>query len=163
MLTEKTFRTKTGFCHILPDKIVFTREGLVGDISTLTVGNKTGRVLTIYTIIGVGLMYSAYDLSQKGFQGFSFIIALLGVVIIALVFRSINISATPVIDREKIVEIRFRKGIRGVTRSRFEVLYKEDDELIRKRLIILPGILSNGEAETEKAVRILAEEKLIVS
>ena len=54
MEKEKVFRTKTGFCHIFPDRIVLTRDGIVGNLSEITVSNSISRILTIYTLLLVG-------------------------------------------------------------------------------------------------------------
>lgn len=48
MEQEKTFKTKTGFCHILLDKIVLTRDGVVGNVAKVTVGKSIARILIIY-------------------------------------------------------------------------------------------------------------------
>jgi hypothetical protein len=47
MESEKIFKTKTGFCHILPDKIVLKRDGVVGNAAKVTVGNNIARILLI--------------------------------------------------------------------------------------------------------------------
>lgn len=51
MEKENIFRTKTGFCHVLPDKIVLTRDGIIGNLSKVIVGNKIQQILIIYGII----------------------------------------------------------------------------------------------------------------
>ena len=48
MENEKTFKTKTGFCHILSDKIILTRDGIIGNVAKVTVENNINRVLLIY-------------------------------------------------------------------------------------------------------------------
>jgi len=37
MDNEKKFKTKTGFCHILADKLILTRDGIVGNVANVTV------------------------------------------------------------------------------------------------------------------------------
>ena len=51
----KIFKTKTGFFHILPDKIVLTRDHFLA--ARVTVGNNIARILRIYGAITVGLFY----------------------------------------------------------------------------------------------------------
>jgi len=48
MDNKNTFKTKTGFCHILPDKIILTRDGIIGNVAKVTVGNNINRILFIY-------------------------------------------------------------------------------------------------------------------
>ncbi len=161
METEKTFRTKTGYCHILPDKVVLTRDGIPGNIAKVTVGNTIYRVLFIYSIISCLLIYAMYDLYQK--EHF-FLVNLYGLIVLFLLYgiiSSLNNSTTPVIDRNKIRSIVFRKGIPGLTRSRFEIKFEDEAGKIKQRLIMLPGSMSDGANETEKALKMMAEEKLM--
>ena len=53
MESEKTFKTKTGFCHILPDKIILTRDGVVGNVAKVTVGNNITRILLFATYVDI--------------------------------------------------------------------------------------------------------------
>lgn len=161
MDNEKIFRTKTGFCHILPDKIVLTRDGIIGNFSNVVVGNTISRILIIYCVISIGIFYFAFDNYRKGLIPQTLLFGLLGIYFVYGIVNSINNSATPIIDRQKIKEIRFKKGIIVLTRSRFEVLFKDDKGKTKKRLIMLPGSLTNGKSETEKAMKIMIDEKLI--
>jgi hypothetical protein len=161
METEKIFRTKTGYYHILPDKLVLTRDGILGNIAKVTVGNTIYRILFIYSIISCVLIYGMYDLYQK--EHF-FLVSLYGLITLFLlsgIIGSLNNSTAPVIDRSRIRKIIFRKGIPGLTRSRFEVKFEDESGKIKKRLIILPGSMSDRINETEKALKIMAEEKLM--
>jgi len=161
MEQEKTFRTKTGFCHILPDKIVLTRDGVVGNVAKITVGNNISRILIMYGAITVGLFYFGFQAYQNGQILQPILFGLIGLYLIYGTANSLNNSATPIIDRQKIREVSHKKAIKGLTRSRFEVLFEDESEKIKKRLIMLPGSLANEQKETEKAVRIMKEEQLI--
>ena len=66
MENEKTFKTKTGFCHILPNKIILTREGIIGNVAKVTVGKNITRILIIYSGLSTLLLYSAFNSFQKG-------------------------------------------------------------------------------------------------
>ena len=61
----------------------------------------------------------------------------------------------------KIKEGKFIKAIPRVTRSRFEILFEDEKGKIKKRIIMLPGSLNDGENETEKAFEIMKSEKII--
>lgn len=162
MNDEQTFKTKTGFCHILPDKIILTRDGIIGNVAKVTVGNNISRILLIYCGISAFLFYSAFELfkTEQTFQAIFF--SFLGLLLVYGIFNSLNNSATPIIDRNKIKTVKFKKGIEGISRSRFEVLFEDEKGKIKKRLIMLPGSLTNGQNETEKALRIMKEEKLVI-
>jgi len=163
MENEKTFRTKTGFCHILSDRIVLTRDGIVGNVAKVTVGNSILRILIIYGALSIGLLYFAFDSYKNGQTVESIFLGLFGLFLIYGILRSVNNSATPVIERNRITEVKLKKAIVGLTRSRFEVIFEDDNGKLKKRIIMLPGSLTGGENETEKAVRIMNEEKLLTS
>ena len=163
MDNENTFKTKTGFCHILPDKIVLTRDGIIGNVATVTVGNNISRILFIYGGLSIGLFYLAFDNFKNGQTAQPILFGLLGIYLVYGIVNSINNSATPIIDRQKIRDVKFKKAIVGLTRSRFEVLFEDEQGKIKKRLIMLPGSLTDGQNETEKAIKIMTDEKLITN
>lgn len=161
MEQENTFRTKSGFCQILSDKIVLTRYGAVGKFSKFLVGDNISRILVIYSIIIVSLLFFAFKAFQENkiatflFNG-SFAIYLL-----FKIKQSLNFSATPIIERNKIKEVKFCDAKFGATRSRFEVIFEDENGNLKTRLILLPGSLDNGESETKKALQIMKAEKLL--
>ena len=75
--------------------------------------------------------------------------------------QSLNFSATPIIERNKIKEVKFYDAKFGATRSRFEVIFEDENGNLKTRLILLPGSLDNGESETKKALQIMKAEKLL--
>lgn len=160
MDNEKIFKTKTGFCHILPDKIILTRDGIIGNVAKVTVGNNISRILIIYGIISVGLFYFAFDSYENEQIIQSILFGLIGIYLVYGITSSINNSATPIIERQKIKNVKFKKAILGLTRSRFEICFEDENGKNKKRLIMLPGSLTNGQNETEKALRIMSEENL---
>lgn len=161
MENKNTFKTKTGFCHVLPDKIILTRDGIIGNVTKVTVGNSIRRILLIYGGLSLYLLYSAYKQSQKGQLPMSILFGIVGLFLIYGIFTSLNNSATPIIERNKIKGIKLIKAKFGITRSRFEVLFEDDNGKIKKRLIMLPGSMTDGQNETENAIRIMMEEKLL--
>lgn len=161
MDTERKFRTKTGFCHILDDKIVLTRDGIIGDISKITVGNSITRTLIIYGLLSIGFLYYAYESYIEKDILFAVFFLLIVVFLIYGILSSLNNSATPIIERKSIQEIRVNKGISGLTRARFEVLFIDENGKTKKRLIMLPGSFTGGHTETDIALRIMTEEKLL--
>lgn len=161
MDTEKTFKTKTGFCHILPDKIVLTRDGIIGNVVKVAVGNNLSRILIIYGGLSFGLFYFAFEGYKNGQILQLILFGLLGIYFVYGIVKSTNNVATPIIDRQKIKEVKLKKAISGLTRSRFEVFFEDEEGKIKKRLIMLPGSLTDGRNETEKAIKIMKDEKLL--
>lgn len=161
METEKIFKTKTGFCHILPDKIILTRDGIIGNVAKVTVGNNISRILLIYGGLSAFLFYSAFNNYQNGQIVMPIIFVIIGLYLNYGIITSLNNTATPIIERSKIKGVKLKKAIFGLTRSRFEVFFEDNNSKIKKRLIMLPGSMIDGQNETEKAIRIMTEEKLL--
>jgi hypothetical protein len=110
---EKGFKTKTGFCHILPDKIVLTRDGIIGNIAKGTIGNNISRILIIYGGLSLGLFYFAFDSYKNGQIAQPILFGLLGIYLVYGIVSSINNSATSIIDRQKIKEVKLKKQLSG--------------------------------------------------
>lgn len=161
MEEDKKFRTKSGFCHVLPDKIVLTRDGIVGNASKVLVGNGIARVLVIYTLISAFFVYLAYTYFSDGNYLSGAIFAVVAGLLLISVIASLNNSGTPVIERGRIVKIGFIRGVPGITRSRFEVFFRNANNRTKKRMIMMPGSLNGEKEENEKALRIMKEEGLI--
>lgn len=145
MNNEKIFKTKTGFCHILTDKIVLTRDRIIGNVAKVTVGNNISRLLLIYGGLSLGLFYFAFDSYKNGQIAGPIFFGLLGIYLIYGITNSVNNSATPIIEREKIKYVKFKKEIFGLTRSRFEVFFEDENNKTKRRLIMLPGSLTDGQ------------------
>ena len=158
MDAEKVFKTKSGYCHVLRDKIVLTRDGVIGNVANVTMGNNIARPLIIYGLIVIGLFYFAIKNFNSGQNFSTLFFTALGLFLIFGILKSLNNSATPVIDKEKIKDIEFKKAVTGATRSYFIVRFENDSGQIKRRLIMLPGSLSNGQVETEKALQIMTTE-----
>jgi hypothetical protein len=157
---ERAFRTKTGFCHITDDEIILSRDGIRGNVAKVTVGNSISRILVIYGIASMLLLLYAFSQYQHDHVIEAALFGALGAYLVSGIMRSLNNSAAPVIDRKAIRQVKFVRGVRGLTRSRFEVLFDERGR-IKKRLILLPGSMSDGERENEKAVALKRSERLI--
>ncbi|MCL9806844.1 phosphoribosylaminoimidazolesuccinocarboxamide synthase [Flavobacterium amniphilum] len=161
MENENTFKTKTGYCHILPDKIILTRNGIIGDISKITVANGINRILIIYSVLSAFLIYNAFTAYQKGDNFSILFFGLLSLFLIYGIVKSKNNSATPIINRNKITEVKFIDSKPGLTRAVFKVMFEDDKGKLKKSLIMLPGSLSDGQNETEKAVQLMKKEGLL--
>ena len=112
METEQKFKTKTGFCHILTDKIVLTRDGIVGNVAELTTGNNIYRILGIYGVMSIVLLYMAYTkIAKEDWIEFAVYFGI-GVYLVYSLIKSLNLSATPIIERNKIknVDLSLRKS-----------------------------------------------------
>ena len=158
MDTENIFKTKTGYCHILQDKIVLTRNGVAGNVANITIGNSIARPLTIYAGISTGLILAALSSIKEGQYVPAILFLGIGIFLLLKVLKSLNYSAAPVIERKQIKNIVFKNAISGATRSYFVVHFENNRGKIKQRLILLPGSLTNGKIETEKALQIMIAE-----
>jgi hypothetical protein len=138
-----------------------TRDGIIGNIAKVTIGNNVLRILVIYGLISIGLIYYSIKnfINQDYFTAIIFL--LIAGYLLHGIINSINNSATPVIDRKSIHKVTFKKGITGLTRARFEVLFTDNNGNTKKRLIMLPGSLSGGQTETDIAYNIMKNVNLI--
>lgn len=162
-MAGKVFKTKTGYCHIFPEKIVLSRDGVVGNLAEVVVGNSVTRVLITYSLFSCGLLYFAYTEYQENQLITASAFGLFALLLVFGILNSLNNSAAPVVFRSAIVSVKFKKAIPGLIRSHFVVRFVDELGRTKKRLIMLPGSMSGGSDETEKALKIMKEEKLIAA
>ncbi|WP_417351752.1 phosphoribosylaminoimidazolesuccinocarboxamide synthase [Flavobacterium alkalisoli] len=159
---EKKFKTKTGYCHILPDKIVLTRNGIIGELSNAVVGNSIVKPLIMYGLFLAYMVYKIVTLYNIGEQVQSMFHLAVAALLLFLIFKSISNSATPVIYRNTIKSVIFKKATL-LTRAYFIVVFENDKGKTKKRLIMLPGSMTGGDEATGEALIIMNEEGLLTT
>ena len=108
-------------------------------------------------LIGVIIYLGFIEYKRENYVSIGFY----GVIALILSYgfiTSLKNSGTPVIDKKQFKEVKFIKGASGATRDRFEVFFENEEGKIKKRLIILPGSLSKGDKEAEKALSLFKSE-----
>jgi hypothetical protein len=155
VVNDLTFKTKTGYCHILPDKIVLTRNGIIGDMANLTFGRNTARILLIYSALCVGLLYAAFNAIQNDVYGPALIFISIAAFLVYGIIRSTNHSSTPVIPIHNIKRVQFKNAGNGISRAYFTIHFSDENGKIRKRLIAMPGAVYSDEDATENALAIM--------
>lgn len=158
---EKKFRTKTGYCHILPDKLVLTRSSIIGDVSKVVVSKNVYQILVINILIAFFLAYATFQNIQTGQIGLALLWGCFSIYFLITAISSWTNSATPIIHRHQIKEVTFHTAKRGFSRAYFTVKFHNEKGDLKKRLIMLPGSLNNGAAETELALQLMENEGLI--
>ncbi len=148
---ERTFRTKTGSCKITRDRILLSRNGVRGAAAKVVHGNAMGRTLVLYGVLGIGSLVFGILAIADGSMITGAMFVVLGAVFVWNVAVSRHNSATPIIEREAIRDVTAHPPRSPATRGYFTVTFEEDGRL-RKRLIILPGLLENGSEEFHRAV-----------
>jgi hypothetical protein len=161
MQDYKTFKTKSGYCHVFADKIVLDSKEQLANIDSIEVKHGRAGILAVYMALIALLVYLSYkDFgSAKNFEGC--VSAVIAIFLCINVFLSRNNSATPLIYRNTIKRLNYIKSKPRATRAYFEVFFENKNGSARKRLIMLPGSLSNGQDETEKALEIMRNENLL--
>jgi len=155
------FKTKLGYCHVLPDKIVLSRTKELGDLSELTVKNNINQLLILYVLLAFGLGFLAFR-SWSNDDGLTMSIAIIFCVYFIIgVFSSLNNTTIPVIERSRIKRIKLTRGTWGLNRPYFVVYIEDDEGKPRKRLIMLPGSMSGGKEATAEALRIFTDANLM--
>ena len=156
MHMEKEFKTKYEYCHIDNDKIVITKTPQIEDLVTDYAKSindffKTLMAFFIFIPVFTALSVVFYYI---GNYGLSIYMGGGALVFLFLAFYSILFtSGSPVIYRNKIVKIQFKKTllINSI------VIHYKDFGRIKKR-----GIpLTNKQVEIDTALEILLSEKLI--
>lgn len=161
-MQEKVFRTKSGYCHLLPDRIILTRSGVVGNLAETVVGsNSIYRVLILWLGIAVFSVVMGYDYYQQGNEPVATMFFVITGYLLVSIIASRKNSATPVIMRDSIISVSLNKGLPGLTRARFIVTYKDEKDRELKRLILLKGTLKKNKGEIEKAEEMMRAEGLI--
>ena len=160
---EKIFKIKKGFCHILPGKIVLSKNGFIGDVAKGSDANDIAKKLIIYGGMSLVLFILGFEFYSKGHLLLSFLVGIPGLYFIYKSLSGLNVTVTPIIERNKIREVKFKKAFFGLTRSCFEVTFEDKHGKIIKRLIVLPGLLTYKQNETLRAIEIMTEEKLITN
>ena len=158
---EQKFRTKTGYCHILPDKIILSTTGVLGNIDEVKYKENSKGILVLYGVLAAALLFSGYTNYLIGQNITAFIFAGFGMMLVNGIARSINFSGTPLINRNDIKEVIFKKGIWGVSGARFEIMFTNEKGQIRKRLIILSSLFKPNEEDTLEAVQIMVDSGLL--
>lgn len=149
-VVEYSFRTKTGSCTITPERIVLTREGVRGAVAERSFGSSIGNALVIYGVLGTAALVFGITSLVSGDVVSGGFLCLVGTLLIWNVIANRNNSATPVIERSSIRGVEGHPPRPPVTRGYFAVWF-EDGGTVRKRLIMLPGSMENGNEEYKRA------------
>lgn len=151
------FKTMIGYCYLYPDKIVLARNGNPEEINLKNEEQRLWKHLVFYTVIGLLLARLAYV--DRDYLPMCLWLSLTSAWLLFNVLRSIILkeSSTALMERDKIRSVRFKKGVRYLTRSRFIVVFEDRKGRTRYRYIFLPGSLNNGPKATEEALIAMRE------
>ncbi len=150
------FQTKYGYCHVLPDRIIFANTKMLEEVSAYKEGNKVFGMLAVQFTIICAMLYYIFT------EEFNFW-KLLAPALIVIVFgfslvTSLRNSTTAIILREKIISVNFVKGIPYLITPHYIIWFRDNKTRKRKRLVILADI---SEKNISEALRIFRKASLI--
>ncbi|MCP4459611.1 MAG: phosphoribosylaminoimidazolesuccinocarboxamide synthase [Cytophagales bacterium] len=161
MEPTKKFLTKTGFCHVLKDKIIFTPSGFMGHIGDMTVEGRMSRILLFFSSLALLILYFAYANYLENQFLWTGIFGVIGSYLIYGIIKGLNTSMHPIINRSAIKEVRFVKGVQDLTPPSFEVKFANSMGKMKKRIISLPNPTAKNRSKIQEAINIMREEGLI--
>lgn len=155
----KCFKTKTGYCYLRSSMIVLTRGNSRSTMVKLT------QIMSLLMdgfqlVIGLLLLcYVCFFCAERFWLGAVAFALISGWLLYgSLPFFLGGYSATPIIRKGSIRKVRFYRGVKGITRSRFEITFENHNGKLRRRLIILPGNLSGaGRARGDEILHLMNE------
>ena len=160
MEIEKYFRTNTGLCIILPDKIILTKHGEASDITDNPDHETKLAPIIIYSIIALAF----FGFALKGFLEnniyAALFLAVFGAASLIRLIINLNKSNSRVIERDSIVEVEFKRVYDSFSYAYFVIHFKNQSGAIKQRHIHLPGTLITGKEEIENAYLIMESEFL---
>lgn len=154
----QTFKTKLGFCHVFPDRIVLSKDGDYVKAEQNPNPDKRSKFIYYYFFLSVYLIFQSVTgyLDKQYFNAVAS--GFIAILLLTLVIKNFNNSGISVIKRSSIKNLKFNQEKKRLTRSYFVIQYTATNGKTRKRLIMLPGSLSNGTEATKKAVEIMKDE-----
>jgi len=164
METNSTFKTKTGYCHILPDKIVLSVDGDIEKALNATSEKHNPKALkSIFALIIIFLLGSVYY-QYRNLQidlGTVIFIVVFSLILYFILLKMLSYPSVHQIDRSKISKIKLFKSHGGLTYSKFIVYFESENKKKMATDITLPDPNIFGKKYLDDAVKILTDEKLL--
>lgn len=161
MDSRETFKTSREYCHVLPDKLIFTKSKNPADSNPVAPNYTVTSLIAIYCLSTLFLLYKTYINYNAQNWLLTAVFSLGALYLIYEIFKSINYSSTSVIERDAIMSVVFRPIKPFVRRSHFRVNFKNTQGKKKTRLIILPRSFKRTEKQTKKAMRVMKRAGLI--
>lgn len=154
MSVEASFRTKYGFCHIFPDRIVLTEGGGTGTSQQLekelTPTRKTVYFIA-YTVLCASVSWFFID---EGKWIGAVVMGLIWLYFSYIFLRNFHVSTPPVIPRKQIRSVSYQKASRLLGNPFFVIDYTDEKGNAAKRYIAMKSIADGGGEEIETAIAV---------
>ena len=161
MQPAKKFTTKTGYCHVLEDRIVFTPRSFIGRLGDLTIQGRMKRILLVFTLLALFILYLAYENYRNNEIFWAGLFGVIGGYLIYGIIKGLNTSMHPIIQRAKIEKVKLRKAIQGISPANFEITFRDAKGAEKKRIITLLSPIDENRLEIQNAMRIMRDEGYI--
>jgi hypothetical protein len=154
--TEYTFRTKTGVCKLSAERLVLTREAKTGKVMRILYGRSIHRGLILYGVFGtIFLLLGVWQIIEEQYiSGMLFV--LIGIYLFWNVIASWNNSSLNQIERSTVQSVEIQPPKPPLTRGYFKINFTHNGKK-RKRLVMMPGVMSGGDEEYQKALSMMKE------
>ncbi len=153
------FQTRYGYCHLLPDRILFTNSKIIGDISAYKEGNKIIGALVLQLTLFCAMIVYFFTEALKGDFWQMLTPAIVAIISLFSLFNSLRISTTAIIMRDKISSVNFVKGIPYMITPHFVIWFYNSKNHKRKRIVTL---FDNAEKSSSEALLVFRNASLPV-
>ncbi|NND63335.1 MAG: hypothetical protein HKN48_09090 [Flavobacteriaceae bacterium] len=161
MSRTRKFRTKNGFCHVMPDRIVFTHSGFYGRMGDIAGNGRMVRLLVLFGAFTLTAFFFAYLNFLKDQWFWAILFSVIGGYLFYGILNNLNNTIHPIILREAIREVKYVKSNSVFGYPFFEVRFKNAKGKIKRRLITLPRANGKNANDIREAVQLMAKEGLI--
>jgi hypothetical protein len=151
----QTFRTKTGHVEVTPATLNIVRTGLRGGAAQTLHGSKAKTWLVYALLCGLCVYIGAREY-ERGWTIPALLMWGFAAWVVVTLVRARDFSMTPTLVREHTDRIDAVRGIKGLTRDRLVVHFRELGRPAR-RFIMMPGVLQDGRGELDRAMQMLRE------
>jgi hypothetical protein len=152
----RVFKINGGYCHILRDHIAFLATEEIPENAELPVRPapipRIYFVMTFFGLVLLGLGIYGYF---KDFIFESAFITVCGSALFLYAYRKLILSRTHIIERDRVVRVRFRHGIPGQTASRFIFFFHDEKNRLQERVILLTNRPDYGDPRAREAEAIM--------
>lgn len=151
MEQNNVFKLKKGYCHILEDKLVFSKKEILKHTDSIKNKNRIWMARFIYGSLFMSYLLFIYKEIMRGVYP-SWFTCVVCIAFLYLFVKSYMLSKFPIIYRDQIQKIQYISPVKGIIRGHFKVFFTDENKTEHQQLIILPGTLSGGHKEYERVI-----------
>ncbi len=158
MVTEPApprFRTKTGDCTVRPDRLVLTRAGVRGSWARSLYGGGMIEPWLPAAVLGAALAGVGLWGAWQGTFADGLFDLTIGGLLVAGGWSARRDSGAMELRRNELVRLEVHPPAPPALRGFFVVWFREHGGRLRRRYVLLPGVLAGGDDAYRDATRLL--------